>query len=181
MAQRVLNRTLAALRRALESGQPVVVLEPSCAAVFRSDAAELIGSGLARLLAGHTKTLAEMLNEAGWRPSRAAGHGQRTRAIAQVHCHQHAILGFDNDRDLLRACGVDVDVLDTGCCGLAGNFGFERGHYDVSVGCAERGCGRPSPPPTRAPRSSPMASPAGPRSRPTASAAVVCIWPASPA
>ncbi|HEY3035320.1 MAG TPA: hypothetical protein VGJ54_11790, partial [Streptosporangiaceae bacterium] len=49
------------------------------------------------------------------------------------------ILGFDPDRDLLRACGVDVDVLDTGCCGLAGNFGFERGHYDVSVGCAERG------------------------------------------
>jgi FAD/FMN-containing dehydrogenase/Fe-S oxidoreductase len=139
MARRILKRTLAALRPALEAGRPVVVLEPSCAAVFRSDAAELLDSDDARLLAKHTRTLAELLNEAGWRPSRAAGDARRARAIAQVHCHQHAILGFDPDRGLLRACGVDVDVLDTGCCGLAGNFGFERGHYDVSVGCAERG------------------------------------------
>ena len=48
-------------------------------------------------------------------------------------------MGFDRDLELLRGCGVDVDVLDTGCCGLAGNFGFERGHYEVSVACAERG------------------------------------------
>jgi FAD/FMN-containing dehydrogenase/Fe-S oxidoreductase len=139
MARRIMKRTLAALRPALEAGWPVVVLEPSCAAVFRSDAAELLDSDDARLLAKHTRTLAELLNEAGWRPSRAAGDARRPQAIAQVHCHQHAILGFDPDHDLLRACGVDVDVLDTGCCGLAGNFGFERGHYEVSVGCAERG------------------------------------------
>jgi Fe-S oxidoreductase len=48
-------------------------------------------------------------------------------------------MGFGADRDLLKACGVDVNVLDTGCCGLAGSFGFERGHYDVSVACAEHG------------------------------------------
>ncbi|HEY1324245.1 MAG TPA: hypothetical protein VGF32_28570 [Streptosporangiaceae bacterium] len=52
---------------------------------------------------------------------------------------QHAIMGFDPDTEILRRCGVDVEVLDTGCCGLAGNFGFERGHYDVSAACAERG------------------------------------------
>ena len=48
-------------------------------------------------------------------------------------------MGFDTDRELLRACGVDTDVLDAGCCGLAGNFGFERGHYQVSMACAEHG------------------------------------------
>jgi Fe-S oxidoreductase len=48
-------------------------------------------------------------------------------------------MGFDPDTEILRRCGVDVEVLDTGCCGLAGNFGFERGHYEVSVACAERG------------------------------------------
>ena len=142
VARRVLNRTMAALRPALQAGWPVVVLEPSCAAVFRSDAAELTGSDDARLLARQTRTLAELLTEAGWRPGAedpAGLHPGARRAIAQVHCHQHAILGFDRDRELLRDCGVDVDVLDSGCCGLAGNFGFERGHYDVSVACAEHG------------------------------------------
>jgi Fe-S oxidoreductase len=85
--------------------------------------------------------------EAGWRPDglleglsrEGEGGAMSRRAIAQVHCHQHAIMGFDPDTEILRRCGVDVDVLDTGCCGLAGNFGFERGHYEVSAACAERG------------------------------------------
>ena len=56
----------------------------------------------------------------------------------QVHCHQHAELGNDADRAVLAAIGVDAEVLDSGCCGLAGNFGFEKGHYEVSMACAER-------------------------------------------
>ena len=96
------------------------------------------GSDDARLLAQRTRTLAELLRESGWQPP-AGQPGRRRSAIAQVHCHQHAILGFGPDQELLDRCGVDVSVLDTGCCGLAGNFGFERGHYDVSVACAERG------------------------------------------
>jgi Fe-S oxidoreductase len=147
MAQRMLRRTIKALLPDLRAGVPVVVLEPSCAAVFRADAAELLGSDDARLLAQQTRTLAELLVEAGWRPdglleglSREGPHGARSsRAVAQVHCHQHAIMGFDPDAEILRRCGVNVDVLDSGCCGLAGNFGFERGHYEVSVACAERG------------------------------------------
>ena len=146
-AKRVLRRTIRALLPDLRAGIPVVVLEPSCAAVFRSDAAELLGSDHARLLAERTRTLAELLVETGWQPgglleglSREGDAGARSRhAIAQVHCHQHAIMGFDPDTEILRRCGVDVDVLDTGCCGLAGNFGFERGHYEVSAACAERG------------------------------------------
>jgi Fe-S oxidoreductase len=133
----------------LRKDVPVVVLEPSCAAVFRSDAAELLGTDHARLLADRTRTLAEILTEADWPgpsgdPSSgaeaAAGASAASRkAVAQVHCHQHAILGFDADTALLRKCGVDLQVLDSGCCGLAGNFGFERGHYEVSAACAERG------------------------------------------
>jgi Fe-S oxidoreductase len=139
VASRVLKRTIAALRPALTAGQRVVVLEPSCAAVFRSDAAELLGSDDARLLARQTTTLAELLSEARWHPRRGGDGAAPRKAIAQVHCHQHAIMGFDKDTELLKACGVDVEVLDAGCCGLAGNFGFERGHYDVSVACAEHG------------------------------------------
>jgi Fe-S oxidoreductase len=60
------------------------------------------------------------------------------RALVQVHCHQHAELGTDDDRAVLTALGVDAEVLDSGCCGLAGNFGFEKGHYEVSMACAER-------------------------------------------
>jgi Fe-S oxidoreductase len=138
MARRVLGRTIRALRPALRAGTRVVVLEPSCAAVFRSDAAELLGSDDARLLAGQTRTLAEILTEAGWHTPARPVVGRRA-AIAQVHCHQHAIMGFDADTKLLQACGVEVDVLDSGCCGLAGNFGFERGHYEVSAACAEHG------------------------------------------
>jgi Fe-S oxidoreductase len=77
-----------------------------------------------RLLRDHT---------AGWRPPRLGG-----KAVAQTHCHQHAIIGYDADRALRRDAGVDLDVLDAGCCGLAGNFGFEAGHYDVSRACGER-------------------------------------------
>ena len=82
-----------------------------------------------------TVTLAELLRHHtdGWQPPHVGG-----QAIAQTHCHQHAIMGYDADQALLRAAGVDLDVLDSGCCGLAGNFGFEAGHYDVSTACAER-------------------------------------------
>ena len=69
----------------------------------------------------------------GWQPPRVGG-----QAIAQTHCHQHAIMGYSADRALLDAAGVDLDVLDAGCCGLAGNFGFEAGHYDVSMARGER-------------------------------------------
>jgi Fe-S oxidoreductase len=101
--------------------------------------AELLGTDEARLLVKQTKTLAEVLTEAGGPPPHLPQRGTGPSAIAQVYCHQHAIMGFDADQEILRAAGVQLDVLDSGCCGLAGNFGFERGHYEVSVGCAERG------------------------------------------
>ena len=86
-------------------------------------------------LRDQTVTLAELLRHhtAGWQPPQLGG-----QAIAQTHCHQHAIMGYDADRALLAAAGLDLDVLDAGCCGLAGNFGFEDGHYEVSMACGER-------------------------------------------
>jgi Fe-S oxidoreductase len=128
-----LTHTIKALRPALEAGWSVVVLEPSLQR-FRSDAVELLGTDEARLLAKQTKTLAEILTETGWQPPQRPEDGPGRSAIAQVHCHEHAIMGFAADQKILRAAGVQLDVLDSGCCGQAGNFGFERGHYDVSAG-----------------------------------------------
>jgi Fe-S oxidoreductase len=106
--------------------------------VFRSDAAELFPEDHdVRRLRGQTVTLAELLTERspGYRPPAFA---ETVPAVAQVHCHQHAVLGWEADRELLRRAGVEVEQLDSGCCGLAGNFGFEAGHLDVSEACAER-------------------------------------------
>ena len=135
-ARRVLRRTVDALAPYLRRGVRVVGLEPSCTAVFRSDARELMpGDRDVQRLRQQTVTLAELLRDHtdGWQPPRLSG-----KAIAQTHCHQHAIMGYDADQALLRAAGVDLDVLDAGCCGLAGNFGFEAGHYEVSRACGER-------------------------------------------
>jgi Fe-S oxidoreductase len=137
-AKRVLTRTVRALAPHLRAGGLVLGLEPSCTAVFRSDAAELFPEDQdVRKLREATVTLAELLTEhsPGYTPPRLP---TGTHALAQVHCHQHAVLGWDADRELLRRAGVDAEQLDSGCCGLAGNFGFERGHREVSEACAER-------------------------------------------
>jgi Fe-S oxidoreductase len=80
-------------------------------------------------------TLAELLRTRApdWTPPRVD-----VEAIVQTHCHQHAVMGTTPDDELLEAAGVRADRLGSGCCGLAGNFGFERGHYEVSVGAGER-------------------------------------------
>lgn len=136
-AKHVLTRTLRVLAPALRAGTPVVVLEPSCAAVFRSDLPELLhGNEDAHRLAQQTVTLGEVLHQKA--PDWSPPHRLRgVSALIQPHCHQHAVLKYDADEQTLTAAGVDTTVLDAGCCGLAGNFGFEKGHYEVSVACAE--------------------------------------------
>ncbi|MFF8846361.1 FAD-binding and (Fe-S)-binding domain-containing protein [Streptomyces sp. NPDC015127] len=135
-ARRVLRRTVAALTPAVEAGMPVVGLEPSCTAALRTDLPELLdGNGHARALARATVTLAELLvhRAPDWQPPRIDAP-----SLSQTHCHQHATSGFGADSALLRRMGVDNTALASGCCGLAGNFGFERGHYDVSVAAGEQ-------------------------------------------
>ncbi|GAA1614883.1 MULTISPECIES: FAD-binding and (Fe-S)-binding domain-containing protein [Kribbella] len=132
-ARRVLNRSLAVLAPHLTAGTPIVGLEPSCTAAFRHDAPALVDNPLAGSAAANIRTLSELLVDAGWTPPQVGGE-----AFVQPHCHQHAVLGFDADRKLMAAAGIDTDLAAPGCCGLAGNFGFEREHYDVSKAVGER-------------------------------------------
>ena len=140
-ARRVLRRTFHVLRPWIEAGTPVVGLEPSCTAVFRSDLRELLPNDEdANRLESQVTTLAEALarhGAAGWAEGRAGDTAGGSHALVQQHCHQHAVLGFGPDAEVLRGAGVRPEVLDSGCCGVAGNFGFERGHYDVSMACGE--------------------------------------------
>ncbi len=133
-ARRQLRRSLRALRPALDAGIPVVGLEPSCTAALRRDAAELLpGDRRAAALGRSVKTLAELLTATdGWTPPDLSD----VTGVAQPHCHQHAVLGWSADAALLRDAGADVTAVG-GCCGLAGNFGVERGHYEVSAAVAE--------------------------------------------
>ncbi len=133
-ARRRLRDTLDALEPALREGTAIVGLEPSCTAVLRSDVAELLpGDWRAAKAVEATMTLAEVLCATpGWTPPPLAD----VRALAQPHCHQHAVMGWQADADLLARAGADVAAVG-GCCGLAGNFGVERGHYEVSVAVAE--------------------------------------------
>ncbi len=133
-ARRQLRRALRELGPALAAGIPVVGLEPSCTAVLRGDIAELLPADpRAAALRGAVRTLAELLRGTdGWSAPDLSG----VRGVAQPHCHHRAVLGWDADAALLAAAGADISAVG-GCCGLAGNFGVERGHYDVSVAVAE--------------------------------------------
>ncbi|MEV6556881.1 FAD-binding and (Fe-S)-binding domain-containing protein [Nocardia sp. NPDC051756] len=131
-----LRATLDALDEHVRGGGIVIGLEPSCTAVLRSDLPELLPEDpRAAATARAVRTLAEFLAEQpNWQPPQSPG---RT-VVVQPHCHQHAIMGFDTDRQLLATMGINVTEI-TGCCGLAGNFGMQRDHYDISVAVAENG------------------------------------------
>ena len=133
-ARRQLRAALDVLHPVVAAGIPVVGLEPSCTAVWRSDAAELLpdDSRVAPVRAG-VLTLAELLSRTdGWTPPDLSS----VEVVAQPHCHHASVLGWATDAALLNASGATVTTVG-GCCGLAGNFGVERGHYDVSVKIAE--------------------------------------------
>lgn len=133
VAKKMLERSLRALDPLIVDGAPIVGLEPSCTAVLRSEAAELVGGELASKVAENTFTLSELLAKTpGWNPPDLSN----TRIIAQPHCHHNAVMSWDADAELLRNAGAELHRLG-GCCGLAGNFGFEQGHYEVSTAVAE--------------------------------------------
>jgi FAD/FMN-containing dehydrogenase/Fe-S oxidoreductase len=134
--KRILSRSIARLAEHVRGGGFVVGLEPSCTAVFRSDAGDLFPDDQdVRRLREHTLTLAELLTRhtPGWQPPQV-----HREVLAQVHCHQHAVLGWGAEAELLKAAGSRAEPLQSGCCGLAGNFGFQRGHGDMSKALAER-------------------------------------------
>ena len=137
-AKKRLRRLLDVLGPYAAQGIPIVGLEPSCTAVLRSDLLDLLPDDPTRHdVAAATRTLAEVLasrdgTEAAWRPPDLA----RVQLIVQPHCHHHSVMGFATDRRLLETAGAQMTVL-AGCCGLAGNFGMEKGHYEMSVAVAE--------------------------------------------
>lgn len=133
-ARAVMRGTLERMGPLLDSGAPLVVLEPSCAAALKTDLVELLGDDeRARELAGRVRTFAQALEELApeWSPPRIG-----RPVVGQTHCHQHAVLGDAAERRLREKAGLDGE-LSGGCCGLAGNFGYEAGHYEVSAKCAE--------------------------------------------
>jgi FAD/FMN-containing dehydrogenase/Fe-S oxidoreductase len=116
-------------------GIPIVVLEPSCASVFRDELRNLMPEREdAKQLAENVYLLSEFLEKFAPETPRAT---TGTSAMVQFHCHHTSILGKDAEESILKKSGVNAEILDAGCCGMAGAFGFETEHYDVSMKIAE--------------------------------------------
>jgi FAD/FMN-containing dehydrogenase/Fe-S oxidoreductase len=136
-AKRRLEQVLDALSPAAKAGTPIVGLEPSCVAVLRDELLELFpGDPRAKLLAERTYILSEFIEREGERFRLPRMEG---KAVVQGHCHHHAVMTLDAERNVLRRLGLDFQQLDSGCCGMAGSFGFEAGeHYEVAMAAGER-------------------------------------------
>jgi Fe-S oxidoreductase len=134
-ARRRLVEILTSLRTDIEAGTPIVGLEPSCVSVFRDELLRFFPDDpLARKLREQTFFLTEFLVKTGTVPdARLEG-----RAIVHPHCHERASLSLDDDIAVMKKTGLDFGLLDAGCCGMAGAFGFERDHFEVSMQVGER-------------------------------------------
>jgi FAD/FMN-containing dehydrogenase/Fe-S oxidoreductase len=134
-AKRLLRQILETLKPAIQAGIPVVGLEPSCVAVFRDELTNLFPHDEdAKRLREQTYLLSELLNRKlkDYRPPQL-----ERKALVHGHCHHKAVMKMDDEEKILRKLGLDFSVVDSGCCGMAGSFGFERDHYDVSLAVGE--------------------------------------------
>jgi Fe-S oxidoreductase len=135
-ARAYLERVLDVLAPHLAAGHPIVVLEPSCASVFRDELVNLMPDREdAKKLQDRTMLLSEVLvREAkDWTVPRLDG-----KAVVQGHCHHKSVLHFGAERDVLHRTGLDAEVLESGCCGMAGAFGFSAATHEVATACGER-------------------------------------------
>jgi FAD/FMN-containing dehydrogenase/Fe-S oxidoreductase len=135
-AKTLLRRILKTLRSEMADGVPVIGLEPSCLTVFRDELTGLFPQDQdAQRLAQLSFTLAEFLQQkvGEYHPPRL-----HRKILVHGHCHHKAIMKLGCDEQLLSAMGLEHQVLDSGCCGMAGSFGFEEDKYDLSVRCGER-------------------------------------------
>lgn len=136
LAKRLLGEILEELRPALRAGIPIVGLEPSCISVFRGEVQQFFPDDPdAKRLRENAFLLTDFLlhRTPDWEAPRLEG-----KALVQGHCHHQSVLGFREDAPLYSRMGLEAEVLDAGCCGMAGAFGYERERYPVSVACAER-------------------------------------------
>ncbi len=133
-AKKLLRETLDVLKPELDEGFPVIGLEPSCVSVFRDELTNLLpNDAYAKQLAKSTLTLSEFLLRENVPLPALQG-----KAIVQAHCHHKSVMRFDAEESVLRATGLDLQHPDSGCCGMAGAFGFEEKHYDISMRIGER-------------------------------------------
>ena len=122
------------LRPQITAGIPIVVLEPSCASVFRDEATNLFpGDEDAQRLRAQTKLLSEFLVDTKYNPPNL-----KRKALIHGHCHHKSLWGMSAEEKVVKQMGLDAELLDSGCCGLAGSFGYEEHHYDVSMKIAGR-------------------------------------------
>lgn len=134
-AKKHLTSLLSVLAPFAASGIPIVGVEPSCTAVLRDDLLDLLPEDpRSALVSGATRTLAEVLSAVP-ASARRLPSLEGVEIVAQPHCHHYSVMGWDTDQALLESLGARVTRLE-GCCGLAGNFGMEAGHYDLSVAVA---------------------------------------------
>jgi Fe-S oxidoreductase len=135
-ARSLLRQVLRTMQPEIAAGTPVVVLEPSCLAVFRDEALNLLADDHdARRFARQCLSLAEFLDREA--PQAVLPRVER-RALVHGHCHQKAVMGLGSDARVLDRLGLRYELLDSGCCGMAGAFGFEKDKYDLSVQIGER-------------------------------------------
>lgn len=134
-AKKHLASLLGVLAPFAASGIPIVGVEPSCTAVLRDDLLDLLPEDpRSTLVSSATRTLAEVLSALP-ASARRLPSLEGVEIVAQPHCHHYSVMGWDTDQALLESLGARVTRLE-GCCGLAGNFGMEAGHYDLSVAVA---------------------------------------------
>ncbi len=136
-AEKLLRGILRTLAPHIRAGTPVVGLEPSCVSVFRDELVNLFpNDDDAKRMRDQTFLLGEFLAD---KASHLSLPALRRKAVVHGHCHDKSVLAFDRQRKVLDAIGLDYTVLDSGCCGMAGAFGYEKGeHYRVSIACGER-------------------------------------------
>ncbi|HJV59853.1 MAG TPA: FAD-binding oxidoreductase, partial [Albitalea sp.] len=121
----------------LRAGTPIVVLEPACLSVFKEELPMMLPRDeQAKRLREQSLLLPDFIAQ---QAARARFAPLSRRALVQPHCHHRSVLGFDAEKTLLAdRLGLDLQVPDSGCCGMAGSFGFEARKYDVAMSCGER-------------------------------------------
>jgi FAD/FMN-containing dehydrogenase/Fe-S oxidoreductase len=135
-AERLLLQVLDTLRPQIEAGVPVVGLEPSCVSVFRDELKNILPNNKdGQRLTQQSFLLSEFLEQKvkNYQPPKLQG-----KAVVHGHCHHKAVMKMTDEQKILSKLGLDFNVLDSGCCGMAGAFGFEKDHYDVSIKAGER-------------------------------------------
>ncbi len=133
-AKRYLRKILTTLAPEIAAGTPIVCLEPSCASVFKDELTNLFPrEDAAQRLSRQVILFPDFLEQVGYKPGKLVG-----KAVIHGHCHHKALWSMSPEERLLGATGLQTEVLDSGCCGLAGSFGYEAGHHEMSMQIGEQ-------------------------------------------